>query len=386
MRNSTSAPVFTTSAPVFTTSAPVFTTSAPVFTITALVYGLGTSSNRPDYDMPEWIFSYIMEYISCAMVTVAFFGLIGNTIIIITLVKMGFATPINISFCALCISDCFYIVAIAWNAICFIPAFANSDLPFRARDVAIPTGGAVGNIFCGTTAWITAYISLERCLCAVFPLKIKKIVSPGKTLFSVCAIFIVTVPFIYLPFYDFVFYTQFDEDKNQTFIGVEKRNTALAKSIHRAHFIYRAVFVYSLPLVIILVCSVALAVSLKRSISWRQRQSSKSVEINNSSQQRSSKDARVVKTVLALATVYIFLGGLSSVRTLVTLMWPEFLVTGPYGRWNRSTASLTSLFSLINSSVNVLIYYKTGSKFRKTVNQMVCLNYGQPQSRFCLRL
>ncbi|RUS84167.1 hypothetical protein EGW08_008054, partial [Elysia chlorotica] len=300
------------------------------------------------------------------------FGMIGNTIIMITLVKIGFASPINVSFCALCISDFLCIVAIAWNAICYIPAFANSDLPFRAREVAIPTGSAVSNIFCGTTAWITAFISLERCLCVVFPLKIKNIVSPGKALIIVCAIFIGTVPLIYLPFYNYVFYTKFDKEKNQTFIGASYRNTPLADYIHRSHFMYRTVVIYSLPLVIILVCSITLAVSLKRSISWRQRQSSENPEINNSSKQRSSKDARVVKTVLALATVYVFLGGLCSVRHFAALMWPEFRMIGDYGRWNRSATTLTFFFSLINSSVNVLIYYKTGSKFRKTVNQMVC--------------
>ncbi|RUS84169.1 hypothetical protein EGW08_008056, partial [Elysia chlorotica] len=303
------------------------------------------------------------------------FGLIGNTLIMITLVKIGFATPINVSFCALCISDCLCIVAFAWNAICFIPAFANSDIPFRAREVAIPTGGAVSDVFCGTTAWITAYISIERCLCVVFPLKIKNIVSPCKALFFVCVIFIITVPFIYLPFYNFVFYTNFDKDKNQTFIGVEYRNTPIADYIHRVNFMYRVVFIKSLPLALVLVCSVTLTVSLKRSISWRQRQSCKTPEINNSSQQRNSKDARVVKTVLAIATVYIFLGGLSTVRHFATLMWPEFRVIGPYGRWNRSVTSLTNFLLLINSSVNVLIYYKTGSNFRKTVNQMVCLKY-----------
>ncbi|RUS71345.1 hypothetical protein EGW08_020888 [Elysia chlorotica] len=306
-------------------------TSAPVLAITALVYGLGTSSNSPSYDIPEWLISYIMDSINYAKVAVSFFGLIGNTIIIITLVKIGFATPINISFFALCISDCLCIVSIAWSAICNIPAFADSDLPFIARDVAIPSGGSQSNIFTGITAWITAFITLERCICVVFPLKIKKIVSPGKTLFSVCFIFIVNLPLVYLPFYNFVFIAKFDEVKNQTSIGVQMRNTPLAKKIHRANFMYRAVFMYTLPIAIVLVCSVALAVSLKKSISWRQRQSGKNSEINNSSQQRSSKDAQVVKTVLVLATVYIFLGGLSSVRTVVTLVWSEFLVTGPYG-------------------------------------------------------
>ncbi|RUS84166.1 hypothetical protein EGW08_008053, partial [Elysia chlorotica] len=309
------------------------------------------------------------------------FGIIENTQIIVTLVKIGFSPDsMNISYCALCVSDLLCILSLPWNAICYIPAFINSGLQFLAREVAVPTGGAFSQIFAGTTAWITAFISLERCLCVMFPLKSKDFVRSQRTVIIILLIFIVGItPLAGIMFFTYVFVERFD-------VGVSLcLNTPLADYIHRSHFMYRTVVIYSLPLVIILVCSITLAVSLKRSISWRQRQSSENPEINNSSQHRSSKDARVVKTVLSLATVYIFLGGLSSVRHFAALMWPEFRMIGDYGRWNRSATTLTFFFSLINSSVNVLIYYKTGSKFRKTVNQMVCLKYDKSQSKFCLR-
>ncbi|KAK3740912.1 hypothetical protein RRG08_051065 [Elysia crispata] len=149
--------------------------TATIVTITRLSDDPDTSVNISDLDLPGWVFSDIMECISYAMITVAFFGIIGNSLIMVTLIKIGFSTSINISFCALCVSDFLCVAALGWNAVCFIPAFGNSDLPFKPREVVIPTGGGLSDIFCGTTAWITAFISFERCLCVVFPMKIKTI-------------------------------------------------------------------------------------------------------------------------------------------------------------------------------------------------------------------
>ena len=353
--------------------------TATIVTITRLSDDPDTSVNISDLDLPGWVFSDIMECISYAMITVAFFGIIGNSLIMVTLIKIGFSTSINISFCALCVSDFLCVAALGWNAVCFVPAFGNSDLPFKPREVVIPTGGGLSDIFCGTTAWITAFISFERCLCVVFPMKIKTIVSPGRALFIVVTIFFITIfPLTYITFYLYLFEKKFDKKKNRSLIGVEYRNSYIADTLNHVNFMYKMICINSIPLAIILVCSIALAVSLKKSVTWREKQSSTNREtLQNSSRRKSSKDTRVAKTVLAIAMAFILLGGLTTLRHLASVTWPEFRVIGAYSRSYRSVARLTFLFSLINSSVNFLIYYNTGSKFRHTVKQMLCFEFRQ---------
>ena len=136
------------------------------------------------------------------MVTAVFFGITGNILINVTLIKIDLNRSIKISFCALGVSDFLCVTAFAWSAVCLLQGFLNSDLPFRAREVAILTGGGLTDFVCEITAWITAFITYERCLCVVFPHKDKE----AEELFKIIlTIFIITIlPFLIITFYRYV--------------------------------------------------------------------------------------------------------------------------------------------------------------------------------------
>ena len=333
-----------------------------------------------NYDIPSRVFFILMENISYGMIVVAFFGMTGNICIIITYVKMGLSESINISYCALCVSDILCVIALTWNAICFIPAFTYLDLPFIPGEVVILTGGGVSDIFSKTTALITAFISLERCLCVVFPLKVKDIVRPRRTVLIVVTIFALTIlPLASITFYIYVFNSKFDTKRNRTLIGVRYRKSSLADALYGVNFIYKVVFMNSIPLVIVFVCSLSMAVHLNRSAAWRLQQSgSLSLETQDSKAMRKYlKDTRVAKTVLTIATCFLVLESVGTLKLLVTAAWQEFRPMGAYNKSFKVVSRLAFLFSLTNSSVNFIIYYNMGSKFRNTVKRMLFLDAQQ---------
>ena len=333
-------------------------------------------------DIPGGIFSILMEFSSYIMICIAAFGLVGNILIVITYTSIGFSESINISYSALSISDIFCILFLTWHAICFVPAFSNSDIPFEARKFVIPTGGYTSAIFLKTTAWITAYISLERCLCVVFPLKIKTIVKRKRTIVAIVAIFSLTVlPLGGILFYNYVFNFVFDAKKNGTFLSVMYRKSSLSNALTQVDFVYKLILMNFTPFGIILICAVVLAVQLNRSASWRRQMSlsrtdtsGESTTSNVKTQKKHSKETRVARTVLAIALTFIFPGTLSTIKYVCAMTWHEFHPIGVYAKLFEFTSRLEFLLSLANSSVNFIIYYRSGTKFRHTVQRLVLGN------------
>ena len=329
------------------------------------------------------LYSLLMEYISYTMVCIALLGLPGNILIIITYTRIGFSDSINISYCGLGISDFLCVTCITWNAICFIPAFSQWNFPFVPTEIVIPTGGASTEIFCHITAMITAYISVERCLCVVFPFKVRRFVTRKRTMCVVITIFLVTmVPLFSFYFITYRFGWEISGKRNQSLLRVKRSTTPLADLVYTIYY-YKKLILNFIPLFLIVICSVFLAVQLKASAKWRLgnsrnvgKEAGKSDKMADSTEDwKNGKDIKVAKTVLTIALAYLVLGTLSSVRLFVALVLPEFRPVGAYSRLYRLIARFSFILVEANSSVNFIIYYKIGTKFRKTFNDMVCQNY-----------
>ncbi|GFO43428.1 chemosensory receptor b [Plakobranchus ocellatus] len=108
-------------------------------------------------------------------------GLICNSLSIAVFVKLGYSEPSNISLTALAISDLVSIVLSLWTNLCFLLTFRDTILPFHASNVSFLTGSSPFAYVIRTVAWITAFISFERCLCILVPLKVKRLITARST-------------------------------------------------------------------------------------------------------------------------------------------------------------------------------------------------------------
>ncbi|GFR89589.1 chemosensory receptor B [Elysia marginata] len=329
-------------------------------------------------DTPEKWYRNIMECISHAMLSISAVGIPGNILVVIVYVKIGFSESINISYFALGISDTIALLFITWNALCYIPIFVKANLPFIPTEIVVITGGATNDCFSFITAWITTFISFQRCLCVMRPLKVKRIITHQRSLLCILTIFTINITItlgVYLNVYQFV--PRLDEKRNRTQLGLTLVNTSESDFLYNFSFVYESLISKLLPLILILACSITLVVHMKRQASWRlaaSHQASNQNGITAAHEQRAIRkyaaDMRVSKTVLCIAVASCILGALNAVRSLLAVVIPGFRPMQAFKGEYRLVSRILLFVSGINSSVNVIIYYRMGSKFRRTLKRL----------------
>ena len=130
-------------------------------------------------------------YFSSASGVISVFGCAANVINIVVFCKQKFADSVNISLLGLAISDLGALLTLVWMSVCFSPAFKTLPLTFDPDQVQYLSAGWPHVCFARITSYITAYITLERCLCVTLPLKVKTIITPRRTFLTISAIFLV---------------------------------------------------------------------------------------------------------------------------------------------------------------------------------------------------
>ena len=135
-------------------------------------------------------YTAILFGLSCPLICTGAIGVIANIIVIATYIKMGFKESINISYCALGISDLGVTITTCWGGITNILILTDAKIPFSAIDISDFTVFWPLEGLEKTTTCITAYITLERLLCVVFPLHVKRIVTRRKTVSVLVSIFL----------------------------------------------------------------------------------------------------------------------------------------------------------------------------------------------------
>ena len=116
------------------------------------------------------MFSIVNDFALCAFISL--FGVFTNTANIIVYSRMGFSESSNINFFALSLID-FLVSLVTWLLkLLYSPVFKELSTGPTTTMVAVALSPAMMVTVCGS-AMTTALISTERCLCVVFPLKVR---------------------------------------------------------------------------------------------------------------------------------------------------------------------------------------------------------------------
>ncbi|GFO35298.1 chemosensory receptor a [Plakobranchus ocellatus] len=333
-------------------------------------------------DEQFYIISLFMIYVSQIINICA---IIANSLCLAVFVKLGFSEPSNISLTALAVCDFTLAVLSTWSNLCFWLTYHDVRLPFHSAKVSYLTGGIQYAFLSTTVAWVTAFISFERCLCILVPLKVRRLITPRGTFVAMLIIILLTFCPSFFTFIRYKFVWVFNSYLNRTILNTSPVNSKLAILLEKISFAICGVIQPLLAFSIVLICTVLLVVQLKKISSWRMSvTSTKSQWVqlaenpgasSSASEARiSQKEERLVRMVVAIATIFIVSYIPTCIALLCFVVFDEFNMFGVYRRLFTVSGYMLSLGQPISGSVNILIYYKMTSKFRSVFRRLVRLD------------
>ncbi|CAL1530680.1 unnamed protein product, partial [Lymnaea stagnalis] len=292
---------------------------------------------------------------------ISLFGIASNSINIVIFFKQGLRTTMNISFFGLAISDLCSLISLLFFTILLNPLVENSDIPMISREIQYLVAGWPYVCFTRITSLITAFVTAERCLCITCPLKVKQIISPRRATVAVCATYVIMILFLVPEYATSYIDWKFYPPRNTTRLGLVF--TSNRKSMEGLVFILNA-SLGALSYLLVVVFTAILIWKLKHNSKWRETTN------GDRTAWTLSRDRKAVNMVLLIASVSIVCSAPSIILSVVTFFEPEFSILGFYRNIFFITWSFAFCFGALNSSVNIFLYHRMSSKFRKSFEQL----------------
>ncbi|GFO38254.1 peptide receptor gpcr [Plakobranchus ocellatus] len=330
----------------------------------------------------EWFgqdtFYNIISVMVWFMLGIGIIGIIGNILTIIVYIKLGFSETIHMSYLALAVSDHCIIITTMWCSICYFPLIKMFLNRFQiATDVGLFanfTGVWPHFAFSKTTALITAWISLERCLCVVFPIKVKLLITRSVTKLVLLIIFVIGCGPVVFAYIGRKSEWRFDPLRNQTKFYIFGDGVKDLNLLNRFAFVLYGVVYPVFSWVSVIVCTSFLIIKLRRSATWRKQNINDSPIHRDQVHERRifTRTSRVTKTVVIVAIIFIVCSFPISLNLFYSTFEREYSLNGNLRYLILLNASFILLLSEINSSVNIIVFSVMGTRFRSTLLEILC--------------
>lgn len=297
------------------------------------------------------------------------FSVFSNILNMIVFVKDGFQVSINISLVALAFADLSSGLTLLWYTICLNPLFKKADLPFLPSEIEPLTSGIPHAIAMNATGWLTAFITLERCLCVVFPLNVKDILSRTRTKVIVAIIFIGVIGGQMPSYYTLRMGWRFVPERNKTLLGLYVIENS--EEIDKITFYITNVTAPVLSFMIVIASSIILSIQLTLKSKWRQKSATAKPSDEKSGKQSASslspRDWKVVKMITIIAIIFIISFTPYVLISTVMASEPQFRFYGKYRYIFSICVSIGSFLESLNASSNIFIYYTMSTKYKNTI-------------------
>ncbi|KAK3702406.1 hypothetical protein RRG08_067259 [Elysia crispata] len=346
----------------------------------------GTSSGFVDrgnkwIESLENVYGNICAVYSWGLVGTGVLGVIGNILIVLVYTTMGFSNTINISYTALAVSDlCCVLACVVYGAALIWIPVQQMPCSQTYQQYGRLFGGYPYLAFSRVTALLTAWISLERCLCVILPARIKLMITHTVTKLALITIFMLACFPLVCLYLAYTSESQFDPNMNVT-IKTVLYDGGVGQSVLQkvALFLFGVVYPTSSG-VSVTVCTAVLVVTLKQSTRWRNLNASggstsstdaKNGSTSESSHIMSTRDVRVTRVVVIVTSVFLVCSLPTIGQLVANSVFQDYSATGYFTYLYHINGMVAVWVTQLNSSLNIIIFTVSGQRFRATLLQVL---------------
>ncbi|KAI8772720.1 growth hormone secretagogue receptor type 1 [Biomphalaria glabrata] len=300
---------------------------------------------------------------------VSLFGLLFNAINICVFVKQGFRDKVNISLFALAVSDIGTLLSSLIYSVSINPLLISAGLPVSLYELQGVVAAFPRATFSRITNCVTTYITFERCMCVVFPIKVKGIITARVTAVTLVFIYLAVASTLIPLYLGLVVRWRFDPFYNRTILGMTFEFNNGPADINAVLNLHSSIQLASF--ILISLFTSVLAGELRKQSKWRQ-QAAQTNDI--SSRVAKKRVSKTIRMIAVMAAIYIVCYSLTVFHLIYNAVEPAYRST-LFAIYS-SVLSFAILMESVNSSIGIFLYYTMSAKYRITFLRMF-LPYSQ---------
>ncbi|XP_059168274.1 galanin-like G-protein coupled receptor npr-9 [Physella acuta] len=291
-------------------------------------------------------------------------GIIANIINIVIFRRQGYDDTVNISLTALAVSDLGSLVTLLPFNVMVNPWFESLDLSFVPLDVSVFLSFYPHNYFIRVCGFITAFAAFERCLCVVLPLKVKQIITKKVAITTIICIYLITLLNEFPSYY--VIYLDWKKTArvNKTVLSIAFRS--YSSSVFSVSYFITDMLVPHFTFLVLIACTSIIVFQLKSRSNWIRSISSTTKKVATIS----NKEKKVGLMLVVVSVCFIVCLTPQTVIMSAVCVVPGLGLYGKYFDVASVIYCLAYYSESINSSLNILVYYKMSSKYKKEIHKV----------------
>ena len=300
----------------------------------------------------------------------------ANVVNITVYLRLGFAESTNISLMALALCDLGIAVTTVSSALGLL--LPNIPSVRITHEVFMPYSALPHLLFTRMSSLITTYLSIERYMCVLLPLRVRAIITPKRTFVAMVIIFGLTFCMYPIMVLKWPIGLKYDFKKNRTIWGALPNTNPTVELLDRYVIITISTILPPLTFFLVVLFTILLSLSLRNSKTWRDANratastSAGAADEDTKSAKKLSKEEKAIKMIMTIAIVFIVTTIPSCLHMVAMLIVPEYTLTGRYLKLYLVHGTAVLGLNSINSGANVIIYYRMSKKFRNAMLRTFC--------------